>query len=401
MRKPNPMIFPLLLICAEMLAYLSNDMYLPALPVLMRDFGVGADQIQLSLSAWFLGSMSMQLVVGPLSDRIGRRPVLICGMVLFVLSTLLCILAPQFEYLILARFVQGSTVCFIVVAGYASIHELFDQKNAIHLLARMSSVVVLAPALGPLIGGFILSGASWQWTFWPLFILGLVILILLVKWMPEPLSPNRRHPLKISLLAKQYRALLCNSRFLLLLLTNSFIFCGFIAWLCAGPFFVIQQFHYPPFVFGLLQMLIFSFFILSTHLVKRFMDRLGIPGLIIRGLGITLVGGVLATLTAFLLPDYLSGLILGMVFYAFGFGLCTAPLQRLAIEASTIPMGLRMALLSTSLGFFGFLATTLVQLSYNGKLSSLAIILLVTTIVAILTFLLRQAEPKVNLTPLN
>jgi Bcr/CflA subfamily drug resistance transporter len=383
-------LFPLLLICAEMAAYLSNDIYLPALPDLMREFKVDANQIQWSLSSWFLGSMSVQLFIGPLSDRFGRRPILISGMILFVISTLLCVLSPQLELLIFARFIQGSTVGFIIVAGYASIHELFDQKNAIPLLAKMNSITILAPALGPLVGGLILTQASWRWTFWPLFLLGVLVLILLVKWMPEPLAPEKRQALKPAKLLLQYKAIIKNPQFMLLLLAYSSIFCGFIAWLVAGPFLVITQFHYEPFIFGLLQILVFGFYILSNRLVKRMMETLGVNQLIVRGLTLTFLGASLAILNSLLFPSYLSGLILGMMVYSFGFGFCSAPLQRLAIEAASEPMGCRMAILSTSLGVFGLFSTILVNLSYNGQLISLSTILGLTATVAILACLLEK-----------
>jgi DHA1 family multidrug/chloramphenicol efflux transport protein-like MFS transporter len=254
----------------------------------------------------------------------------------------------------------------------------------------MGSVVVLAPAVGPLIGGFILTGASWRWTFWPLCILGLIILALLIQWMPEPLPPDKRHPLKISLLLKQYKSLLLNRRFILLLFAYSVIFCGFIAWLASGPFFVIQEFHYPPYVFGLFQILILSFYILANQLVKRLMESIGIQTLIRLGFSITFLGGAVASLAALFLPDYLSGLILGMAIYSFGFGLCAAPLQRLIIEASSEPMGSRMALLSTALQLLALLATALVKFSYNGQLRSLALILLATALAAALAYLLEK-----------
>ncbi len=404
MKNNKLLLFPLLLILAEMTAYLSNDMYLPAMPDLMRDFQVGADQIQLTLSSWFLGSMSMQLLVGPFSDRLGRRPVLICGMLLFVVSTLVCVQSSQLSTLIAARFVQGSTVCFIIVAGYASIHELFNQKNAIHLLARMNSITVLAPAFGPFIGGFILMGANWRWTFWPLFILGLVVLVLLSKWMPEPLPPEKRHPLKIKTLVQQYRSLLRNRRFILLLLSSSFAFCGFIAWLATGPFLVNEQFQEQPYLFGCFQLFVFGFYIFANHKVKELMEKVGVDALIQRGLYITLFGSAFAICLTLFFPAKLFGLLFGMAWIAFGFGFCSAPLQRLTIEAANEPMGSRMALISTAYGGFGLLATALVHWTYNGKPSSLAAILLFTSLLSGLAYLIEacvSAHQKPNLSSIT
>ncbi len=138
MPVPN-VLFPILIVCAEMAVYLSNDMYLPALPFIARELNTTSQAVQATLTAWFFGAMTLQLIIGPVSDRIGRRPIIISGMVLFTISTLLCATAMNIDWLIFGRFIQGMTVCFIVVAGYASIHESYSQAEAIQLLALMGA----------------------------------------------------------------------------------------------------------------------------------------------------------------------------------------------------------------------------------------------------------------------
>jgi len=376
------LVFPILLMLAEMTAYLSNDMYLPALPNLRQAFGISTQVTQFTLTAWFLGTISLELIIGPISDRFGRRPILILGMILFALSTLGCALTSDIYLFTLGRFIQGSTVCFVLVAGYASIHELFNQKQAIHLLANMNSIIVLAPAFGPLLGGLILIYADWRWTFWPLFLLGLIVLLLLFKWMPESLPLEKRHPLNLKLLIKQYVSILTNRQFMFLLSASGFQFCGFIAWLVSGPFLVIDDFHYSPAVFGILQVIIFGFYILANQQVKLVMDKLGLVRLIQVGLVISVLAGIFAVLAAICFPDSLVGFIINMSLYSFGFGFTSAPLQRVAIEASNQPMGSRMAILSTLFGAGGAAATGLINIFYDGKLISLALVLLIVSVLS-------------------
>ena len=394
--KKSVFIFPLLLVLSEMASYLSNDMYLPALPQIMRDFHITQHQVQLTLSSWFLGSASMQLFVGPLSDRFGRRPIFILGMILFVISAFGCAIASNIYLLIFFRFIQGSVLCFVIVAGYATIHELYDQARAIRILALMSSIAVLAPAFGPFLGSLILNIANWRWNFWFLLILGIILLILHIKWMPEPLSADSRHSLHIRRVLSQYRDIIANRGFLTFTLAFSFIFCGFISWIAAGPFYVIDQFGYNPSAFGFFQILIFICFISSNQLVKYMMEKIGVNKLIQWGLIITLLGGITAFYLAIAMPHFLGGLVIGMMIFSFGSGFTFAPLQRLAIEASNEPMGSRMAILSTFISGFGLLASILVSIVYNGKLISFAYLLMMTSLLAGLIYAVGKKFRPVN-----
>ncbi len=372
-----------------MSVYLSNDMYLPALPTMVDDFGVNPNQIQLTLSSWFLGSTALQLIIGPLSDRFGRKPILIFGMLLFSLSSFFCAYTDNFNTLIIARFIQGCTVGFVIVAGYASIHEIFNQKEAVRILATMSSVVILAPALGPFLGGLISTALNWRWIFWILFIVGISILIAFIKWMQEPLTPEKRSKINFRILLEQYKAIILNNTFMRFLFCYSIIFGGFIAWLVAGPFIIVEHFQYSPLIFGIVQGLVFLFFILGLQFVKRRLDRYEIFSFIKIGILINISGSVIAIVYTRLLPQSLGGLIIGMSFYSLGFGICSSPLQRLAIEASKEPMGSRMSILSTAMGLLGLLATELISFYYNGETLVLALILLAASLLAVCLYPIR------------
>ncbi|STX39957.1 multidrug effflux MFS transporter [Legionella feeleii] len=382
----NLLIFPLILICAEMAVFLSTDMYLPALPDMMHDLDVSTSLVQLTLSAWFLGGMSVQLFIGPICDRVGRRPVFITGMLIFVLSTFVCAIAPNISILIAARFFQGCTICFIIVPGYASIHELYDQKNSVRLLATMSSITVLAPALGPFLGGLLATLTNWRWIFLSLFVWGLLITGWVLARMPETLAADKRAPLNLPFVLGQYKSIVTNWQFMHYLLPYWLMFCGFMSWLVCGPFLVTNEFHYKPLYFGIFQLLVFGFYMVANRLVRFLVDKMRLNQLIELGLFILLAGSLFSMATSLLYPSHLFGLIGGIMLFAFGFGLSSASLQRLAIESSDAPMGSRMAVLSTGLGISGLLATGLVSLTYHGKLSSLASILFATAVCASLLY---------------
>jgi Bcr/CflA subfamily drug resistance transporter len=384
MQNTTKLFFPFLLVFFEMATYLSNDMYLPALPSMMHELSISYQQAQLALTTWFIGSISVQWILGPVSDRYGRKSVLCIGVLLFVLATLCCALATNIHTLLIARFIQGTGICFIAVPGYASIHESFEQKQAIQILALMGAIAILAPALGPLLGSAILILLNWRWIFGFLVIWSTIAALLIFFWMPETLPLAKRHPLNVRVTLQRYRNIISNKEFLVTLLALGFLFCGFILWIASGPFVVIDQFKNKPYIFGLSQALIFFAFIIASRSVKYVMNWLGIQKMIRCGLYITLVGGLLGLCSAIFFPHFLTGFVIGYIIYAFGEGLVFASLGRLAIDASHEPMGARMAVFSTFISGFATLGTVLVSVFYNKTLLSLTIVLVMLITFAII-----------------
>src|SRR3990167_5046784 len=117
-------LFPVLLALYEICTYLSNDAYLPALPHIAHDLFTSNHLVQLTLTTWFMGSASMQLFLGPIADRIGRRPVLLLGGLVFIAVTTGCAITNNIYTMLVLRFIQGATITSMIVAGYATIHEL-------------------------------------------------------------------------------------------------------------------------------------------------------------------------------------------------------------------------------------------------------------------------------------
>jgi Bcr/CflA subfamily drug resistance transporter len=380
--KRSIQLFPLLLVFYELVTYLSNDMYLPALPQLKSDLEITQHLAQLTLSTWFLGTASMQLLLGPISDRYGRRPVLLGGGLVFTISTVVCAMAPDITTLLLARFVQGSTVCSVVVAGYGSINELFDQKQAIRILAFMGSITILAPAFGPLAGSLVLIFGSWRFIFWILAILSLLAFILLLIWMPESNPPDKRRPMHFKSLLKDYLAVVMNFGFLTPILVFGFVFSILIAWIAAGAFIITQEFAYTAFIFGVVQACVFGTYIIGNHAVKYCIERMAVSKVIHIGLLISLLGGLLALFFTMIFPHHLSGFVIALMIYAGGSGLVLSPLSRIAIESCQEPMGVRMAIFSSVMSIFGVLGSALVSQFYINNISAFSYLLAVVIILA-------------------
>lgn len=371
----HSLLFPLLLVLAETVAYLSTDMYLPALPQIANELQTSPSLVQMTLTAWFLGSASLQLFLGPLSDYLGRKPILLAGGVIFVISTLVCALTNHIGVLLFARFLQGTTVAFVIVAGYASIHESFDQKKAIQTLAWMSSVSILAPAFGPLIGGVLLSFQSYRFIFWYLGLSALILFLLLAKFMPET-NPNGKteHPLEVKKTLKSYRTIISNPLFFRYVLIFCFIFGAFIAWIAYSPFLFIEKMGYSPFLYGCFQTIVFGSFIAGTRLIKVLMEKFNLNTLIMTGLSCALTGSLFSILLS-LFTDRWFALVIPLTLFAFGAGLIFAPLNRLSIESSEEPMGQKVAVFSSMMGLFCVTGSMLASFFYNGTSMALALII--------------------------
>lgn len=380
--KIKSLFFPLLLVLYEIATYLSNDMYLPALPEMMRDLNLTTKEVQLTLTTWFIGSAALPLVMGIISDRYGRRITLLSGGIVYVISTIACALAMDIHVLLIARFIEGAAIPSMLVAGYACIHELFDQKEAIRILALMSSVTVLAPALGPLLGSILLLFTSWRGIFWFIAFWSALAITLLFKWMPETHPPEKRSPIHWGTLFGQYAKVLTNRRFVLLNTVLGLVFGGFIVWIAAGPLLVIESFEYSPLAFGVIQAIVFAAYITGNRLIKFLLDRAGISYLIWSGLLIALLGGVLLLAAGLLFPQHLYPFLFAMIVYSFGAALCFAPLNRSTIESSDQPMGVRVALFTVIWTGFAVLGSLVAGHYFEGSVISVAVPIAIAAILS-------------------
>lgn len=336
-------LFPLFLIIYEFCTNMSNDMYLPALPLIASDFSTPIHLVQLTITAWLAGNTAVQLIVGPLSDRYGRRPILFGGGLLFLLSTLSCTIAPSLTVLICARFLQGIGVCTMMVAGYASIHDLYDDKKAIHILIWMGSAAVIAPAIGPVFGGLLLMIANWRIIFLTLLALGIISLSALWFTMPESTSTQTRQSLNIKNLFSSYAKIIFNSRFILSAASFALLYGGILGWITSSPFILMETLKLSPAEFGYLQFPIFGAYVIGAQLVKPLMKKLNPEKLIVLGLIISLLAGACLIVFSIATPYSTLSFVIPMVGYSLGFGFAAAPLNRTTLTTTTEQKGMAMA----------------------------------------------------------
>lgn len=159
------LLFPLCLVLFEFAAYIANDMIQPGMLAVVADFNASIEWVPTSMTAYLAGGMFLQWLLGPLSDRRGRRPVMLVGVAFFVVTCLAILLVTSIEQFIAMRFLQGIGLCFIGAVGYATIQESFEEAVCIKITALMANVALIAPLLGPLAGAALIHVAPWQFMF--------------------------------------------------------------------------------------------------------------------------------------------------------------------------------------------------------------------------------------------
>jgi Arabinose efflux permease len=180
------LLFPLCLVLYEFSTYIGNDMIQPGMLAVVEQFNAGNEWVPTSMTAYMAGGMFLQWLLGPLSDRIGRRPVMLTGVVWFIVTCLATLLVHNIEQFIFLRFLQGVSLCFIGAVGYAAIQESFDEATCIKITALMANVALIAPLLGPLVGAAWVHVAPWEGMFVLFALLSVVAFGGLFRAMPKP-----------------------------------------------------------------------------------------------------------------------------------------------------------------------------------------------------------------------
>ena len=341
-----PWIVPAVLISASAASILSTDLYTPSLPHLPAYFGTDAASVQLTLSLNVLGFAVAQLFYGPLSDRFGRRPVLLLGMLGFLVCSLVCALAVSIDMLIVARVLQGITAATEAVVALAVIRDLYDDEGGVRILAMYGMVVALAPAVGPVIGGHVHVWQGWRANFILLALLAVVVIVLIWRFLPETTVPDRS-ALRPGRLVRDYWALLRRPQYLTNALVLAAMLGALFAFVTAGPFILIDRLGIRTEDFGYYQAVIVVTFFFGSLAANRGIDRLGVDGMLRVGLVPALLGGLGFPLVLAVELESGWAITAAMSLYAFGLGLIFATAPVVALGAAPGGRGVSAALLGT------------------------------------------------------
>jgi len=348
MPRSDSRVIAVLLTALVAFGPLSTDLYLPSLPTLVRVFGTDIATVQLTLSVFLVGFAVSQLAYGPLSDRFGRRPVLIGGVTVFVLASAACMLAQSIEQLIAARFLQALGSCCGPVLGRAVVRDVYGRERAATVLAYMPMAMAVAPAIGPLFGGFLTSLFGWRANF--LFLVGFGVLILAAVWFL--LDETNRHRDELALhprrLAGNYALLLRSRTWLGFTVCIAATYSAMFAFISGSSFVLIGHFGLSPELFGLSFGTIVLGYMVGSFTAGRLSHRLGIDRMV--RLGSTLAGaaGLIGAALALGRIDHTAAILAPMFSFMVGAGLMMPNAQAGALGPFATMAGAASALM----GFF-------------------------------------------------
>jgi MFS transporter, DHA1 family, multidrug resistance protein len=372
------------------LAPLSMDMYLPSLPAVTRSLHSTTSEVQLTLTACLVGMALGQLVVGPLSDALGRRRPLLTGLVVYVVATAACAVAPSTDVLIACRLLQGLAGAAGIVIARAVVRDLYSGLAVARFFSTLMLISGVAPIVAPLLGGQILRLTTWRGVFVVLIPIGLAITAAVALWLKETLPPPMRRPGGLGHTLRAARELVRDVPFTGYVLAAGFAFAALFAYLSASPFVVQDVYGASPQTFSLM------FGVNSVGLVSMgqlngrvLVGRVPLERVLATGLAMVLAASTLLVLMV-------SGVFghVGLVPVAAALFLIVASMgitlpNTTALALARVPRnaGTASALLGTLQFLVGALATPLVGLGGQGTAVPMGVVILATAVVATVLFL--------------
>ncbi|ENC9772780.1 TPA: multidrug efflux MFS transporter MdtM [Citrobacter koseri] len=337
-RRATTLFFPMALILYDFAAYLSTDLIQPGIIHVVHDFNADVSLAPASVSLYLAGGMALQWLLGPLSDRIGRRPVLITGALIFTVACAATLLTTSMTQFLVARFIQGTSICFIATVGYVTVQEAFGQTKAIKLMAIITSIVLVAPVIGPLSGAALMHFVHWKALFGIIALMGLIALCGLALAMPETVQRGEA-PFSIPAVLRDFRHVFHNRIFLFGAATLSLSYIPLMSWVAVSPVILIDAGGMTTAQFAWAQVPVFGAVIIANMMVARVVKDPGDPRFIWRAPPIQLVGLAILIAGNLLWPHVWLWSVLGTSLYAFGIGMIFSTLFRFTLFSNTLPKG--------------------------------------------------------------
>lgn len=351
---------------------LSMDMYLPGIPTIAQDFQTSASLVQLSLTACLLGLAGGQIVIGPFSDAKGRKRPLLFFLLIYMVSSILCMYAPTIGVFIALRFIQGFSASAGVVISRAIVRDLYSGEELTKFFALIVLAVGISPILAPVLGGFVLQVTTWQGVFGVLAILTLMIGAVVFIALPETLPQAKRTKGGIKQTVRTFGDLIKNKTFMGYALAQGLIMAGIFAYVSGTPFVYQEIYGVSPQVFSILFAMNGIGIVLGSRMTGRLSSKFpeskilstGLFGSIVASLILLLMIFIKAPLVFIVIPLFLivscigvvqttcfslametqgnhagsASALLGLLPYMLG--AISAPLVGIAGESTAIPMGL-------------------------------------------------------------
>ena len=329
----------------------ATDMYLPTLPAGGAEFGAPDSVVQLTLSGFFVGMALGQLMVGPISDVIGRRRLLIAGAIVALVASAIAALSPSIAIFVAARFLQGLGGGACVVLARAMVPDLLSGREAAKTYSLLMAILAIAPAVAPIVGGLLAEPIGWRGIYWVLTGLHAVQLLVVLKIVPETggQSPGGQGATGQRFLARvlsNYAAVLKSPRFWGFLTAMAFAFASMFCYIAASSFVFQQEFGLSPRGYAAVFALNAVGMCVGSFVNSRCIDKFGTKKVMLGGLCLALLGNVL------LLIAVLSGA--GLVWIILALLLCISPNGVIMGNSTAMATGLMRTRAGSVTAIMGF-----------------------------------------------
>lgn len=394
MKKPAHVFLILMLGSLTALGPFTIDMYLSAFPQMAHFFQTSVAQVSMTLSSYFIGLASGQLVYGVLMDRFGRKKPLYAGLLFYIASSIACALSPSIEILIFFRFLQGLGACAASVAAFAMVRDLFTPQESTKVLSLLILVLGVSPLFAPTIGGFLAVHYGWSVIFYALTFIAIAIFLVVAKFLPESHSGDKAHVLKPLPILKNYLSIIKEPLFYAYAVSGATAFSGLFAYLASSPTIFMEIFKVSEvaygWIFAIIAMGIVGMSQFNVFLVKRVSSQ---KILIVSFISLLFVSLV------FLFCAYhgyynLYSVIITMFLFLACIGLANPNSAALAMA----PFGKKAGSAAALLGFlqmvFGAFASLGVSLLKAQDLVPISLLFVVVSAAALLILLLGMREIK-------
>jgi MFS transporter, DHA1 family, multidrug resistance protein len=347
MLRPDTLALTALLALLTAVGPMSVDLYLPSLPEIGRVFDASVTQVQLTLSGFLICFAVGQIIYGPVSDHVGRRPVLLTALCFYIALCLGCVFADSIGMLIALRCLLALGVAGAPVLARAIVRDLYQGVRAGRELARMGSITALAPIVAPTLGGILQSSFGWRAAFLGMAALGTCAIVLVMWLLPETMKRPPQVPFSLSSVVSGYGRFLRHRTYCLYLAILATSYGGLFAWISGSSFVLQDLYGLSPLVFGIVFAAATLGYGVGTLFAARLVMRIGIDRTILWGAVDLAVGGLAMLIAVALGATSPLALVLPMALYLAGLGLALP--QSMAGALASFPD--RAGAASSLLGF--------------------------------------------------
>ena len=366
---------PILVLVTAMLMMqpLSTDLYLASLPSLASVFEVPVSTVQLTLTLFVIGFGSAQLLVGPLSDRFGRRPVLLTGLGLYVAASALCALSQSIELLIAARFLQALGCCAAVMIARAIVRDAYAPEHSARVIARASTWISLAPIIGPILGSWLQVTFGWRSAFVALGTFSAVVMAACILRLPETNEHKNPNATNLRGLLDNYKLVLGSREFWLHVMPASLSYGGIFLFISGSSFVLIKVLGVPTQWFGFCFGAGVSGYMTGTLICRRLLKTMDGEQALRIGTTVSLVAGIYFLTATLLGLWHWAMVVLAMFMAMVSHGINFPVTQSGAVAPFAKQAGTAAGLMGAVMMAFAFTIGSIVGATHNGTLYPLAI----------------------------